>query len=201
LNKCRPGHDPWVDCRLVLVVGTLLLVVGCRAKQQGGDSTLLDRISRVGHLKATTPKPGELAEKGRAAIADQCAKQSYQTASKGLIASEPGLHEDVFALRNRVSYGEMAYGLDEALRLDALLHAEANTLGHPPEQTACIEEFAEHLETLTDPMVEADQRLKELDASAFKDSEKEAQEQTEKTLHETEKPVDPRMQPPVPLPQ
>ena len=48
--------------------------------------------------------------------------------------------------------------------------------GTPPEQAACIQEFAEHLESVSDPLVEQDERLKELDASAFKNSTKEAEE-------------------------
>ncbi len=127
----------------------------CRPPGRGPDT--LERISRAGHSKTEAPKPGELAEKGRATIADECAKQSYVNASKGLIVSETGLHEDVFALRDRVSYGEMAFALDEALRLESLLRVEANGHGHPAEQTECIERFAEQLESLTDPIVEADE--------------------------------------------
>jgi len=179
-------------------MGMLVLVAGCHAGRQSGDPTLLERISRAGHLKTVSPKPGELAEKGRASIADECAKQSYVNASKGLIVSETGLHEDVFALRDRVSYGEMAFALDEALRLESLLRVEANGHGHPTEQTECIERFAEHLESLTDPIVEADERLKELDVSAFEDSAKKAQEQAEKQLHETDKPAEVTAQPSVP---
>jgi hypothetical protein len=176
-------------------MGTLVLVAGCHAGRQGADPTLLERISRSGHSKTGAPKPGELAEKGRASIADECAKQSYVNASKGLIVSETGLHEDVFALRDRVSYSEMAFALDEALRLESLLRVEANGHGHPTEQTECIERFAEHLESLTDPIVEADERLKELDVSAFEDSAKKAQEQAEKQLREADKPAESTAQP------
>ena len=105
--------------------------------------------------------------------------------------SETGLHEDVFALRDRVSYGEDAYRLDEALQLESLLHAEADGLGHPTDQTNCVREFAEHLETLTDPLVEADKRQRELDMSAFKDSVKEAEQQRGKELNRDEKTTEP----------
>jgi hypothetical protein len=176
-------------------VALLLLVAGCHAGQQNGDASLLERLSRVGQPKRA-PKPGELAEKGKAAIVTECEKQSYETARKGLIVSETGLHEDVFALRDRVSYAGVGYQLDEAQRLEDLLRAEAGVAGHPEEQASCIEAFAEHLETLSDPLVEADERQKELDASAFNDAAKEAQEQADKKLREVEKSNSQRTPPP-----
>ena len=183
--------------RSLSLMGLLILVAGCR----GGDATLLERISRVGHSKVAAPKPGELAEKGKAAIVTECEKQSYETASKGLIVSEIGLHEDVFVLRDRISYAGVGYGLDEAQRLEELLRAEARVAGRPAEQANCIEAFAEHLETLSDPLVEADERLKELDASAFSDATKEAQEQADKKLREADRSNEPRTQPRQSLPQ
>lgn len=183
-----------------LSLGVLILVAGCHAGQQGGNATFLERISRVGHSREA-PKPGELAEKGKAAIVTECEKQSYETTSKGLIVSETGLHEDVFVLRDRVSYTGVGYGLDEAQRLEDLLRAEAKVAGHPAEQAACIEAFAEHLETLSDPLVEADERRKELDASAFTDAAKEAQEQADKKLREADKSIEPRTPRPESLPQ
>jgi hypothetical protein len=170
----------------------LVLIAGCHGRQQSGDTTLLERISRGGRSTVRAPKPGDLAEKGRAQITDECAKQSYETASKGLIVSETGLHEDVFTLRDRVSYGAVGYGLDDALRLEALLRVEAKDERHPAEQANCIEKFAEHLESVSDPLVEADERLKELDASAFEDSAKEAQQETERRLREVEKKAKPK---------
>jgi hypothetical protein len=177
-------------------MGLLILVAGCRAGQQSGDASLLERISRVGHSRVA-PRPGELAEKGKATIVAECEKQSYETARKGLIMSETGLREDVFALRDRFSYTAAGYGLDEAQRLEDLLRAEAKAAGHPAEQANCIEAFAEHLETLSDPLVEADERRKELDASAFTDTAKEAQEQADKKLREADKSVKPM----APLPE
>jgi len=47
----------------------------------------------------------------------------------------------------------------------------------PGEQWECVQQFEGYLETLTDPMVEQDKLARELDASAFKDSTKEAQEE------------------------
>lgn len=167
------------------LAGLLLLIAGCHAGQPSGDTTLLERISHVG--QRIPPRPGELAEKGKAAIVTECEKQSYEAARKGLIVSETGLHEDVFALRDRVSYAGVGYGLDEAQRLEDLLRAESRVAGHPADQANCIEAFAEHLETLSDPLVEADERRKELDASAFTDAAKEAQEQADKKLREVER--------------
>jgi hypothetical protein len=111
--------------------------------------------------------------------------------------NETGLHEDVFTLRDRVSYGEDAYRLDEALQLESLLHAEADGLEHPTDQTKCVREFAEHLEMLTDPLIEADERQRELDMSAFKDSVKESEQQADRRLSGAE----PTMQPPGSQPQ
>ena len=177
------------------------MVGGCHAGEQKG-ATLLERISRARQRHSwVAPKPGELAEKGKAAIVTECEKQSYDTARKGLIVSEIGLHEDVFVLRDRVSYAGVGYGLDEAQRLEELLRAEARVAGHPAEQANCIEAFAEHLETLSDPLVEADERLKELDASAFSDATKEAQEQADKKLREADRSNDQRTHPAESVPQ
>jgi hypothetical protein len=195
LSERYRGWGLRVAGRWLSVMGLLLLVAGCHAGQQSGDATLLERISRVGRPKKA-PKPGELAEKGKTAIVRECEKQSYETASKGLIVSEIGLHEDVFVLRDRVSYAGVGYDLAEAQRLEDLLGAEAKVAGHPAEEANCIEAFAEHLETLSDPLVEADERLKELDASAFNDAAKEAQEQADKKLREAERANAPRTQPP-----
>src|SRR5205807_49232 len=164
----------WMAGCELSILGVLLLAGGCHTGQHSGGTTLLDRISRARRPRVA-PKPGELAEKGKTAIVAECEKQSYETARKGLIVSEIGLHEDVFVLRDRVSYAGVGYGLDEAQRLEELLRAEAKVGGHPAEQADCIEAFAEHLETLSDPLVEADERLKELDASAFSDATREAE--------------------------
>jgi hypothetical protein len=184
-----------VPGRWVPVMGVLILIAGCHSGEPNSGSSVLQRIARVGR-SAVAPKAGELAEKGRTAIVTECAKQSYETARKGLIVSETGLHEDVFVLRDRVSYEGIGYGLDEAQRLEDLLRAEAKVGGHPEAQADCIQEFAEHLETLSDPLVEADERQKELDVSAFQDASKEAQGQAEKKLREADKAAVPRMESP-----
>jgi hypothetical protein len=182
--------------RSVCLMGMLILVAGCHARQQSNDATLLQKISRAGNLNAAPPKPGELAERGRAEITEECAKQSYGTASKGLIVSETGLHEDVFTLRDRVSYGAIGYGLDEALRLETLLRAESRVQEHSADQSDCIQEFADHLKSVSDPLVAGDERLKELDASAYRDSARSAQEQAEKQLRETQSVDEPKAQQP-----
>ena len=163
------------------VVGLLLLIAGCHG--------------RAGKPQDTPMNPHELIDKGRAEIVDECGKQSYELAKKGLIVSEIGLHEDVFVLRDRVTFGGIGYSLDETLRLESELQAEAAGGRHPADQAACIAKFASHLESLSDPLVEADERLKELDASAFKDAAREADEQAEKTLREPEMPAVSKAQP------
>jgi hypothetical protein len=49
--------------------------------------------------------------------------------------------------------------------------------------------------------VEADQRLKELDASAFSDATREAEEQADKKLREADRSTEKRTQPVESLPQ
>ncbi len=156
------------------VIGLLVLAAGCH----GHDA----------REKDAPPKPDEIATRGRAEIVEECGKQSYDLVSKGLIVSETGLHEDVFVLRDRVTFGGIGYSLAEGLRLESELRAEAKGGAHPAEQSECIARFANHLEGLSDPLVEADERLKELDASAFTNAAKEAEKQAEKQLRGPEKP-------------
>jgi len=170
----------------------LLLAVGCHAKDKVRESKLYDKISRKAHLNSSPPPvPGKMAAEGRDSITAACAHQSYANARKGLIVGETGLHEDVFALRDRVSFAANAYGLDETLRLETFLRAEAKVPEHPPEQAECIDEFAEHLETLTDALIQADNLQKELDVSAFNNSRKQAEEQLEKKQREIEQSAEP----------
>jgi hypothetical protein len=155
----------------------LLLLCGCHSKESVRKSGLDERIA---------PAPGEMAAKGRDAIAAECAHESYANASKGLIVEETGLHEDVFALRDRVSFAPDAYGMDEALRLETLLRQEARIPGHSAQQADCIDEFAEHLESLTDALAQSDKLQKELDLSAFNNARKQAEEQLTKKQREIE---------------
>jgi hypothetical protein len=169
-----------------LMIG-LLLLSGCNAKEDGRKSGLFERITREGRFKPPPPPaPGQMAAKGRDAITAECAHESYANASKGLIVGETGLHEDVFALRDRRSFAADAYGMDEALRLETLLHEEARVQGHSAQQADCIDEFAEHLESLTDALTQSDKLQKELDLSAFNNARKQAEEQLTKKQREIE---------------
>jgi hypothetical protein len=161
--------------RGTLMLGLTIFSTGCRAKDRARETRLYNRITQNEHAEKTPP--GKMATKASDTITLECEHGSYANVSKGLIAAEVGLHEDVFALRDRVSFAANAYGLDEALRLEALLRAEVDAGGHPTDQTNCIEQFAEHLQSLTDPLVEADKEQKDLDISAFNDAKKQAEEE------------------------
>ena len=86
-----------------------------------------------GALEGACRSLESLRKRASAEIVAECEKQSYETASKGLIVSETGLHEDVFVLRDRVSVWGIGYRLDEAQRLEDLLRAEAKVAGHPAD--------------------------------------------------------------------
>jgi hypothetical protein len=174
-----------------LIVG-LLLLAGCNARDSLRNTRLYHRIARERHSNSQ-PSPGKMASEGRDAITTECAHETYSNASKGLIVGETGLHEDVFALRDPISFTANVYGIDEALRLEALLREEAGVSGHSTEQVACIDQFAEHLESLTDALQQADNLQKELDISAFNDSRKQAEEQLEKKQREMEQSGVPRL--------
>ena len=83
----------------------------------------------------------------------------------------------MFALRSGESYASIAFGLDDALKLEEVLKRQLSGSGQPAEQRECVQQFEGYLETLTDPMVEQDRFAKELDATAFKASTQEAQEE------------------------
>jgi len=169
-----------------LMIG-LLLLSGCNAKENVQKSSLYERITREGRFRPPSPPaPGQMAAKGRDAITTECAHESYANARKGLIVGETGLHEDVFALRDRDSFAANAYGMDEALRLEILLHEEARVPGHSAQQADCIDEFAEHLESLTDALAQSDKLQKELDLSAFDNARKQAEGQPTKKQLEIE---------------
>ena len=86
--------------------------------------------------------------------------------------------------RRSQSYAETAE------RLGALLRkaGAGEQASYPAKQVECIREFAIHLQTLIDPLVEADAVQKELDVSAFDMASKEAEheaEQEEKAMGST----------------
>jgi len=164
------------------IFGIFLIFGGCRAKDRAREGRLYARIKQ--QAQPVQPTPGKMAASGRDEIVTECAHETYANAAKGLIVGETGLHEDVFALRDRDSLAANAYDLDEALRLEQMLHAEINGPPHPEEQAQCIGEFVAHLEVLTDALIQADKAQKELDVSAFNDSRKQAEEQLEKKRRE-----------------
>jgi hypothetical protein len=165
-----------------LIVG-LLLLSGCNSRENLRNSRLYHRITRQRRSQSEPPTPDKMASAGKDVITSECAHEPFANARKGLIVGETGLHEDVFALRNPVSFTATVYGMDETLKLEALLRKEATVKGHSDDQADCIDEFAEHLESLTDALKQADNLQKELDVSAFNDSRKEAEGQLEKKPH------------------
>ena len=167
----RYGLGCWRIDRLwagLLAAGFSVTVLGCREKKQEPSVAAID--------------PGAsalLADKGAAAIATVCARQSYATAKEGLIAGETGLQEDVFEMRDPVSYRVVPFRLKATVRLEALLNQGAQAAGRPDDQTQCMRDFADHLKELSDPLVEAVRRQKAVDVLAFQDAEKEAQQEVQ----------------------
>jgi hypothetical protein len=102
--------------RRVCIAGILMLLAGCRSGHR--NDGLLDRLSSVNQLQATTLGPNHLAAEGMATILAGCEKESFENARSGLIVSQTGLHEDVFALRSGTSYASIALSLDDALKLE-----------------------------------------------------------------------------------
>lgn len=163
----KPGPYWAGTTKRIVLLGLLMAVVGCHSKT----SSRTSEASRVRAAGAT-----RLVENGRGTIVALCAKESFATARTGLIVAETGLREDVFLLRDRGSYKPVPYGLEETERLDALLRSDAGAVGRTEEQAACIRQFAEHLEALTAPLIEADRREREIDTSAFSQSDKQVQD-------------------------
>jgi len=162
-----------VILRAASVAGILLLMAGCHSNDRS--SSLLEHLSNTAPPKASSLGPNHLAAEGLASITSACEKQSFENARTGIIVSQTGLHEDVFAMRSR-TYSSVAFSLDDALKLEDVLRNELKA-SQQPEQRECVQQFEGYLETLTDPLVEQDKLAKDLDASAFKDSNKEAQEE------------------------
>jgi hypothetical protein len=152
---------------VVLGVGLSLATLGCHEKKDLSIAGVPQEASAL------------LAAKGAAAIATVCTRQSYATAKLGLIAGETGLQEDVFEMRDPVSFTIVPYRLKATVRLEALLRQGAEAAGRPKDQTQCMQEFADHLSTLSDPLLDAAKSEKAVDALAFHDAEKEAQQEIE----------------------
>jgi hypothetical protein len=152
----------------LLAAGLSVSVLGCHGKKQA-----------VSVAATASETSALLADKGAAAIATVCARQSYATAKVGLIAGETGLREDVFEMRDPVSYTIVPYRLRATVRLEAVLRQGAEAAGRPEDQTQCMRDFADHLKELSDPLVEAARSQKTIDVLAFHDAEKEAQQEVE----------------------
>ncbi|HZY61433.1 MAG TPA: hypothetical protein VFE38_02840 [Edaphobacter sp.] len=144
----------------------LLACLGCRGKKE--------QIPPAG--RATSAM---MAGKAAAIISSVCDRQSYATASVGLIAGETKLREDVFELRDPKTSDIIPYRLDATLLLEDLLRHQAQSIGSHSQQADCMREFADHLKQLTDPLVQEAQTQKEIDFSAYKNAEKEAQQEME----------------------
>jgi len=168
---------------VVLAMGLLVLMVGCRAKEPLAES-------KTSGIADGMTRDEKAVEDGRVSVTAACARESYATARQGLIVEESDLREDVLLLRDRVTYKAVPYRLDAAQRLETKLQEEAGAGGHPAKQRECIRLFAEHLQTLTAPLVEAEKEEKDLDASAFKEAAKEAQEELPKEPSAKEQPTE-----------
>lgn len=151
------------------LLATALTVAGLGCHERKGPS-----ISGI-----PSEQPVVLAEKGAAAIATVCSRQTFDTAKVGLIAGETRLREDVFEMRDPVSYTVVPYRLGATVRLETMLRREAGAAGRPENQAKCMRDFADHLKELSDPLVAAAKDQDQADVLAFKDAEKEAQQEIE----------------------
>jgi hypothetical protein len=164
----KPGSYSDGAIKSIALLGLLSGAAGCHSKTE----------NRAVNTAVMSPgSPEKMAEDVRATIVTVCAKESFAIARQGLIVAETGLREDVFLLRDRGSYQPVAYGLDETQRLTGLLRAETS---HTDEQAACIRQFAEHLQSLTEPLAEAATREREIDTSTFRQADKQAQDDLER---------------------
>lgn len=161
---CEHASGLWAG---LLAVGLAASVLGCHRKTEPS-------ITGV-----STEQPTVLAAKGAAAIASVCSRQSFATAKAGVIAGETKLREDVFEMRDPVSYAVVPYRLGATVMLEAILRREASAPGHPDDQAQCMRDFADHLKGLSDPLVAAAKNQDQVDVLAFKDAEKEAQQEIE----------------------
>jgi len=158
------GRTLWAG---LLATGLTVAVLGCHGKEEPS-------IAGVPAEQSTV-----LAEKGAAAIATVCSRQSFATAKVGLIAGETRLSEDVFEMRDPVSYTVVPYRLGTTVRLQTILRRGAAVSGRPQDQAKCMRDFADHLKELSDPLVAAAKDQNQTDVLAFKDAEKEAQQEIE----------------------
>lgn len=161
---CGQAHGLWTG---LLATALTIAALGCHGKSEPSISGI------------PAEQQGVLAEKGAAAIATVCSRQSFDTARVGLIAGETRLNEDVFEMRDPVSYTVVPYRLGATVRLETMLRRGASAAGRPTDQAKCMRDFADHLKELTDPLVAAAKDQDQADVLAFKDAEKEAQQEIE----------------------
>lgn len=150
----------------LLTAGLSLTAVGCHSRKEAPP------LNQTGANGSTA-----LADNAAAVISAVCTRQSYATAHVGLIAGTTGLREDVFELRDPVSYKIVPYRLSATVRLEKLLRQSADAPGRPSAQADCMRQFADYFESLAVPLVDAAQDEKDIDVSAFKQAQKEAQQQ------------------------
>jgi hypothetical protein len=158
------GQRLWAG---LLATGLAVAVLGCHGKKEPSIAGVPVEQSAM------------LAEKGAAAIATVCSRQAFATAKVGLIAGETRLSEDVFEMRDPVSYTVVPYRLGITVRLETMLRRGASAPGRPEDQAKCMRDFADHLKELTDPLVAEAKDRSQADVMAFKDAEKEAQQEIE----------------------
>lgn len=172
------GHGAGRMTVMAVLAGPLIFAGGCHKNNMGAGTKPAEAARSAENPQASAEK---VAAAG-VAIVKACGKVSFANASKGLIVSETGLHEDVFDLRDRVSYRPVSFSLNEAQRLEALLQGETEKPGHTDysaEQTACIGQFVDHFHALTEPLVQDDVEQRQLDVSAFDKASKDAEQETE----------------------
>lgn len=162
--SCGLARGLWAG---LLAAGLAAGILGCHGK---GEPSITGVPSE---------QPTVLAAKGAAAIASVCSRQSFATAKAGVIAGETKLREDVFEMRDPVSYTVIPYRLGATVRLETTLRQQAAAPGHPNDQAQCMRDFADHLKGLSDPLVAAAKNQDQVDVLAFKDAEKEAQQEVE----------------------
>jgi len=151
----------------------LSLPTGCRRANH-----FYEKVAHGARPSAAMQLPGRLAQQGYAAITGECAHQTFANARTGLVAGVTGLNEDVFELRDRTTLQTLAFGLEEAQRLESMLRVSL-----PPndaDQSVCVRQFDDYLESLTDPLVESTEVQKQIDTSAFNDYSKHEQEELDK---------------------
>lgn len=174
----------------ILLLSLSGLIAGCHGKKLASDLGLSRQSTQANAADLADASAKKVGGAG-VAIVSTCKIETYANASKGLVVSETGLSEDVLDLRDRTSYKGVPFDLKETERLEALLRKEAgiaDSTNYTADQAACVRQFADYMQTLTDPLVEADAEQKQLDVSAFDNASKEAQkeiEQEEKAMQQS----------------